>query len=67
MKKVLIYLITRYQKYAPKRVRQACRFEPSCSNYMMMSLEKYGVLLGVYKGIERVGRCKPPHGGVDLP
>lgn len=67
MKRFLIYLITVYQKYAPMHIRQACRFEPSCSNYMMMALEKYGVFKGLYKGIGRLGRCKPPNGGLDLP
>jgi len=67
MKRFLIYLIRIYQRYAPTRVRKSCRFEPSCSNYMILSLEKYGVFSGLYRGITRLGRCKPPNGGVDLP
>lgn len=67
MKNVLIYLIRKYQKYAPTRIRQSCRFEPSCSNYMILALEKYGVFAGLSKGMKRLGRCKPPYGGVDNP
>jgi putative membrane protein insertion efficiency factor len=67
MKSLILYLIKKYQKYAPARIRRSCRFEPSCSNYMILALDKYGVLLGLRKGIGRLGRCKPPYGGVDIP
>jgi len=67
MKRFLIYLILVYQKYAPRRIRQSCRFEPSCSNYMMQALNKYGVSTGLYKGIIRLFKCKPPNGGIDYP
>ena len=34
-----------------------CRFEPTCSIYMMQAIEKYGVLRGVWLGIRRLSRC----------
>ena len=64
---IVTYLILLYQKFAPARVRRACVFEPSCSNYMLLAIEKYGVWRGVYKGIKRVLRCHYPNGGVDYP
>ncbi len=67
IKKILIYLVQLYQRYAPARIRQNCRFEPSCSNYMIMSIKKYGTKKGLLKGIDRLKRCKPPNGGLDLP
>lgn len=67
MKKVIIKIIKFYQKKAPKKIRQACLYEPSCSNYMILAIEKYGTLKGVCKGIKRIIRCKPPNGGIDYP
>jgi len=34
-----------------------CRFYPSCSNYAIMALEKYGFFKGWYLAIERIKRC----------
>jgi putative membrane protein insertion efficiency factor len=45
-----------------------CRFEPSCSNYMIGALRRYGPLRGTWKGVGRVLRCHPWHpGGYDPP
>ena len=65
MKAALICLVQIYQRYAPNHVRCKCRFEPSCSVYMIQALEKYGVLCGLQKGIGRLRRCKPGFGGFE--
>jgi len=62
-----IGLIHFYQKTAPRRVRESCRFEPSCSEYMILSLNKFGLIEGLKKGIVRLQKCKPPFGGTDYP
>lgn len=67
IKKALIWLVHLYQHYAPDRVRLKCVFEPSCSEYMILSIEKYGVIKGVFKGLKRLLRCHPPNGGRDDP
>lgn len=67
VKHVLIWFIKLYQRLAPERVRNKCRFEPSCSQYMILALQKYGFFKGLKKGINRLKRCKPPNGGVDYP
>ena len=36
-----------------------CRMYPSCSEYMILSVEKFGVLRGIFKGIGRIFRCNP--------
>ena len=47
---------------------QSCRFVPSCSEYMIEAVQKYGAIRGVWKGICRIGRCNPFHpGGWDPP
>lgn len=66
-KKTIICLIRVYQRYAPDSVRNKCRFEPSCSQYMIMSLQKYGLIKGLKKGIDRLRRCNINGGGFDLP
>lgn len=65
-KKAVIWLVKCYQHYAPDKVRLRCVFEPSCSEYMILAVNKYGLFRGVWKGIHRLFRCKPP-GGVDYP
>ena len=45
-----------------------CRFEPSCSRYMIGALRKYGLIRGLARGLVRVSRCHPWHpGGYDPP
>ena len=60
----LIYL---YRVVAPSRLRECCLFEPSCSEYAILALRKYGFLKGWHLAIARLFRCKQPHGGVDYP
>lgn len=66
-KKACIECVLLYQRYAPERLRAACLFTPSCSEYMRISIEKYGVIKGIYKGVRRLCRCHQPNGGVDNP
>jgi len=45
-----------------------CRFQPTCSNYMIQAVEKYGAFRGALKGIWRIVRCNPfCRGGYDPP
>ncbi len=45
-----------------------CRFEPSCSQYFIEAVRKYGPWRGACKGVARIGRCHPWHpGGYDPP
>jgi uncharacterized protein len=60
---IRIYQITLSPLFGP-----ACRFEPSCSRYMVEALKKYGLLTGLATGFRRVARCHPWHpGGYDPP
>ena len=65
LKKILIFLINIYQKlsvYKPK----TCRFYPTCSQYMIEAIQKYGAFKGFLKGIWRILRCNPfSSGGYD--
>ena len=66
-KPILLLLIFLYQRFAPASVRAVCLFTPSCSEYMRLSVLKYGVWKGFLKGLQRLRRCHPPNGGVDEP
>lgn len=45
-----------------------CRFHPTCSEYCYQSIQKYGTIKGISKGIKRILRCHPwSRGGTDRP
>jgi putative membrane protein insertion efficiency factor len=65
---LLIAAIRLYQITLSPLLGPACRFEPTCSRYMVESLKKYGLAKGLAKGIRRVSRCHPwDPGGYDPP
>ena len=66
-KNFLIGTVLMYKAFAPLHIRHRCRFTPTCSTYMIMSIQKYGIVYGVIKGIKRIRRCTPPNGGEDYP
>ena len=66
-KRIVISLVLIYQRYAPETLRAACVFEPTCSQYMILAVEKYGAFKGVAKGIGRLKRCHYPNSGEDYP
>lgn len=66
-KPLLITLVHSYQAIAPDKTRNRCRYEPSCSVYMLQAVEKYGFFKGLAMGLKRWHSCKPPNGGIDLP
>lgn len=66
-KKAIVCCIKIYQRYAPAHIRNKCRFEPSCSQYMILAIEKYGLINGMVKGINRLKRCNINNGGYDFP
>ena len=64
----IIGLILLYKKCVSPFLPHMCRFEPSCSTYMIEAIRKYGVIRGVLKGIGRILRCNPWNpGGYDPP
>ena len=67
LKYFLIGAVLMYKAFAPLEMRNQCRFEPTCSTYMIMALKKYGAIIGLIKGIRRIVRCRPPNGGIDYP
>jgi putative membrane protein insertion efficiency factor len=66
MKHIFIFLIRIWQRTFSQVLPPTCRFEPSCSQYGIEALQKYGVFRGGWLTIKRVSRCHPFHpGGYD--
>ena len=64
--RLLTLLIRAYQLAISPMLGNRCRFFPSCSDYTMEALQKYGIAKGTWLGLRRVGRCHPWHpGGYD--
>lgn len=67
MKKILINLVRFYQKYLSRPFANACIYDPSCSQYSIDAIEKYGALKGIKLTILRLIRCRPPYQGGNDP
>lgn len=65
LRSILIFLVELYQIIAPQSIRSYCRFEPSCSSYMIMCLQKFGAYRGLVRGLKRIYRCGHGDGGFD--
>lgn len=63
MKSFLIYILKKYKRVVSPVAQavfgSACRFTPSCSEYTIDALGKYGALKGTIMGVKRVFRCHP--------
>jgi len=69
MKEFFISLIKKYQKKISPVIKPACRFKPTCSEYAILALQKYNLLLALLKIIIRLFKCSPftKRGTVDFP
>jgi len=63
MREVLIVLLRGYKRFLSPLLPSACRFHPTCSEYMREAIEKHGAVHGVYLGTRRLLRCHPFHAG----
>ena len=66
MKRLLMALLRTYQYAISPFLGRRCRYYPSCSEYAVEAVEKYGAIKGGWLGVKRVSRCHPWHpGGYD--
>ncbi|AFH50481.1 Hypothetical protein IALB_2778 [Ignavibacterium album JCM 16511] len=54
-----IILIKIYQIFISPLFPSSCRYTPTCSQYTLEALKKYGLLKGLWLGIKRISRCHP--------
>ena len=59
LKFLFIKLIKFYKKAISPFLPCACRFRPTCSEYMIEAIEIHGVTKGIYLGLRRILRCHP--------
>ena len=59
MKFLVLDLLGVYKAVVSPFFLSACRFEPTCSEYAMQAVEKYGALKGTWMGVKRILRCQP--------
>jgi putative membrane protein insertion efficiency factor len=65
---VLIQLVRFYKFAISPMLGNNCRFVPTCSEYFILAVKKYGALRGTLMGVGRILRCHPfCRGGVDFP
>lgn len=59
VKALLLLLLRGYKRFLSPFLPRACRFEPTCSVYMMEAIDLHGPLHGLWLGLRRLGRCQP--------
>ncbi|MDO4743998.1 MAG: membrane protein insertion efficiency factor YidD [Clostridia bacterium] len=68
MSKILIGAIKFYRRFISPLTPPSCRFYPTCSEYAILAIQKYGPITGTLKSLWRIIRCNPfSKGGVDFP
>ena len=66
MKRIILKLIILYRKNISPLKKPTCRFVPTCSQYALEAVEKYGAIKGMYFIIRRILKCHPFNpGGYD--
>ncbi|EIW17587.1 MULTISPECIES: membrane protein insertion efficiency factor YidD [Pelosinus] len=66
MKKIVIMMIKGYRLFISPLKPPTCRFVPTCSEYALQAIEKYGIFRGGIMAVRRILRCHPFHpGGYD--
>lgn len=66
MKRILLALVRFYRREISPMFPPRCRYIPTCSQYALEAIEKYGALKGSYLALRRILRCHPFHkGGYD--
>ena len=63
MKRLLLSLIRVYQRCISPAFPGKCRFRPTCSEYAIEAIRKYGAMKGTYLALRRILRCHPFYKG----
>ena len=66
MKFLLLALVKFYRRFISPLLPPSCRYVPTCSEYALIAIEKYGAAKGGWLAVKRICRCHPWHeGGYD--
>jgi putative membrane protein insertion efficiency factor len=58
-KYLVIVPVRLYQIFISPLLGKNCRYDPTCSHYMIQAVEEWGIFKGVWLGLKRIGRCHP--------
>jgi uncharacterized protein len=64
--RLFLRLIEWYQRHISPRFGRRCRFEPTCSEYARLAIQKYGVRRGMVKTAKRLARCNRHYHGTKI-
>lgn len=69
LKKIFIIPIRFYQLAISPLLGPKCRFQPTCSHYMIQAIMEWGIFKGTWMGMKRISKCHPwgPHGHDPVP
>jgi len=56
---IIIIPIRIYQKFISPLLGSNCRYQPTCSQYMIVAIREWGPFKGVFLGLKRIARCHP--------
>jgi len=59
MRNVIVVMLRGYKRWISPWLPPVCRFEPTCSDYMVQAIERRGTARGVWLGMKRLLRCNP--------
>ena len=59
MRAAALFLLRVYKRFLSPLLPPMCRFEPTCSIYMMQAIEKHGAARGIWLGLRRLSHCHP--------
>ena len=63
MQRTILVLLGGYKRFISPLLPSACRFYPTCSEYTMEAVRKFGPVQGLWMGVTRISRCHPFHAG----
>ena len=63
MRALTLTILRIYKRWISPILPSACRFYPTCSEYMIQAVEAHGVARGVWMGVRRLAKCHPFHAG----